>query len=143
MGLRPMCCGISLGNNSSPLPTLPSDGTGMLISTVTVTVNEPSDAVGLIVSIWSDTSSSTVVGTPLQANVIRFNITRTSDNFMVRDVQNTDFDEMTTTFTAIDMPGTGTFTYTLFGNIVRSTSPGQNENILDVTLTAETLNIVS
>ncbi|MBS4207358.1 hypothetical protein [Bacillus sp. FJAT-50079] len=142
MGLRRKCCGIALGTNYSPLPSLPSDGTSAILSTVTITVHEPTDTVRLMASIWSQTSSSTVLTSPLRGNTVQYLIVRTSNNATIRNVLDTDFDEMTTTFTAFDQPGVGTYTYNLVGSISRSTAPAQNEVVLSVNFTAEELNVV-
>lgn len=139
MGLRPICCGIVLGENAAPLPSLPADGTRELLSAVTITVTDPADVVRFTASIWSATQSSTVLSVPLRGNVILYSIVRASDDEFVRNVENTDFDELTTTFTAFDEPGAGTFTYYLFGSVSRSTEPVQSESILSVDFTAEEL----
>ena len=141
MGIRPICCGIALGTNSSPLPTLPADDTLELLSTVTITVNDPTDTVRFMASIWSQTSSSTVLSTPLRGNVVQYFIIRIPEDVEIKEVMNTDFDEMTTTFTAFDEPGAGTFIYGLFGRVVRSTTPVQAENIISVDFTAEELSL--
>ncbi|MEH7121649.1 hypothetical protein V7127_00225 [Bacillus sp. JJ1773] len=58
MGLRPTCYGIALGVNNNPLPSLPSDGTQELLSTVTITVKSPDGFVRLMPSIRSGTAES-------------------------------------------------------------------------------------
>ncbi|MFC9542742.1 hypothetical protein ACFTQ7_23180 [Lysinibacillus sp. NPDC056959] len=133
----PMCCGIALGVNSSPTLSLNEDAE--LISTVTITVNDSDNIVRLLPSIWSATSSSLVTDPTLRGNTVEFFIIRTSDNAVIRLVFNTNFDEMVTTFTALDQPGAGTFTYNLFGRLIRSTTPVQSEVISSVNFTAEQL----
>lgn len=140
MGLME-CCGISLGVNVNPLPELNPDGTQQLISSVTITVNDADDVVRLMASISSATQSSTVNSNPLRGNTMLYSIVRTSDNTVVRSVEDTDFDELVTTFTAFDQPGAGTFTYNLLGRILRSTSPAQTEFISTVDFTAEELSV--
>ncbi|WP_339253923.1 hypothetical protein NSQ43_06045 [Sporosarcina sp. FSL W8-0480] len=135
------CCGIAIGVNASPLPVLSPDSTEQLISTVTITVDDADDVVRLMASIWSEIQSSTVNSTPLRGNTMTYYIIRTSDNASIRVVEDTDFDELTTTFTAFDTPGAGTFTYNLFGRILRSTVPVQTESIRSVDFTAEELSL--
>ncbi|MDN4608316.1 hypothetical protein [Sporosarcina highlanderae] len=140
MGLHG-CCGISLGVNANPLPVLNPNGMERLISTVTITVNDADDVVRLMASIWAEIEASTVNSVPLRGNTMVYSIVRTSDNALIRRVEDTDFDELTTTFTAFDTPGRGTFTYRLLGRILRSTVPVQTESIRSVEFTAEELSV--
>jgi len=139
---NPMCCRIASGVNSNPFPEI-SIGATVLISTVTITVNDSASVVRLLPSIWSETSSSDVTDPTLSGNTVQFSIIRTSDNAVIRSVRNTNFDEMVTTFTALDQPGAGTFTYNLFGSLLRSTAPVQSEVIKSVNFTAEQLSVTT
>ncbi|WP_454871121.1 NTTRR-F1 domain [Priestia megaterium] len=125
-----------VGTNASPLPIL-TNLTFLPLSTVTITTDNPGDTVKLTASIHSATSSSTVTSNPLQGNTVSYRIRRISPNQTIRTVQDTDFDELTTDFTALDNPGVGTFTYVLEGNLERSTAPVQTEPIQSVVFTAE------
>lgn len=134
-----MCCGIAVGVNEPNVVIT----TGIeLLSTVTITVSNPNDVVRLMVSIESFNPNSAVNST-LVGNLLEYVIRRDSD--VIRSVSDTDFDGVTTTFTALDIPGAGTFTYTLEGDITRSAAAAgtQEEDILSVVFTAEELSLTT
>ncbi|MBK5480826.1 hypothetical protein JFV29_02555 [Peribacillus sp. TH16] len=127
-----------VGLNTTPFPTLVSlNPLPEVLSTVTITIDDPGDTVRLMASIQSITSASSVNSSPLRANVIAYRIRRTAPNLIIRSVQDTDFDSLTTAFTTLDNPGSGTFTYVLEGLLINSTIPVQNEFIISVVFTAE------
>lgn len=128
-----------IGNNVSPLPTLSAPAmnppTFLPLSTLTIKLDEASDTVRFLASIGSDTTNSSIL-TPLSGTVVEYQIIEVGSNRLVARFLNTDFDETTTTFTAIDMPGRGTFTYRLQAALVRNNG-NTGEAILRVVFTAE------
>lgn len=127
-----------VGVNTALLPDL-TTSTFVPLSTVSITINNPNDIIRFMATIYSQTVFSTVSSNPPNATVIGFRIRRIAPAATIQSVQNTDFDELTTTFTAFDKPGVGTFLYILEGNLVRRTNPPNtnSEDILSVILTAE------
>ncbi|MCD4647392.1 hypothetical protein AR454_09695 [Bacillus mycoides] len=127
-----------VGVNSASLPNLTSP-IFVPLSTVSITINSPNDIIRFMATIQSQTLFSSVSSTPLNGTVVGFRIRRIAPAATIQSVQNTDFDELTTTFTAFNKPGVGTFFYVLEGNLVRRTNPPNTliEGIVSVILTAE------
>lgn len=125
-----------VGTNTSPFSNL-IDTTPITLSTVTITTDNPGDTVKLTASINSETQLSVVSSPPFQGNVVEYSIRRITPSQNIETVQDTDFDELTTTFIALDNPGVGTFTYVLEGSLLRSTPPEQFERIKGVVFVAE------
>ncbi|MEH6943799.1 hypothetical protein [Bacillus sp. JJ722] len=129
-----------IGNNVSPLPTLSPPAmnppTFLPLSTLTIKLDDASDTVRFLASIGSDTTNSTIFNNPLLGTVVEYQIIEVGSNRLVARFLNTDFDEATTTFTAFDMPGCGTFTYRLQAALVRN-NDNTGEAILRVVFTAE------
>ncbi|WP_052343556.1 hypothetical protein [Bacillus massiliigorillae] len=153
---RPCCCkrkeeevGVIsqfiVGTNNSPLPTLfqpaTSPPTFLPLSTLNITLDEASDKVRFLASISSETNNSTVLSNPLSGTLFRFQIVEVATNRIVATYSNTDFDFATTTFTAVDQPGIGTFTYRLQAALVRA-ADATAEIILGVVFTAEEVEAV-
>ncbi|WP_303660291.1 exosporium leader peptide-containing protein [Bacillus cereus] len=127
-----------LGINANPFPNLSIDDLGPeVLSTVTITIDDPNNIVKLTASISSITSRSDVLSDPLQATRIEYTIKKVAPNIEIRNVSDTDLDCATTTFIALDTPGAGTFTYILDGLLSSSSFPPQSENILSIIFTAE------
>lgn len=130
---------LTIGVNVVPHPVLTLSRTFFTLSTLTMTIDDPGDTVRFIATIYSVTSGSSVNSSPLSGNVVQYQIRRVAPAATIISFRNTDFDELTTTFTAFDNPGVGTFTYILEAILVRvTTPPGTNIEIINnVIFTAE------
>ncbi|WP_329761802.1 exosporium leader peptide-containing protein [Bacillus nitratireducens] len=130
-GLHQFTVGV---NGMLPLTfTSPTVGT---LSTLTITIDDPGDTVRFFATIQSETTGSSVNSVPLSGTVIQYQIRRVAPFAIFSIVQNTDFDELISTFTAFDNPGVGTFTYVLEASLIRATA-GNTERVTGVTFTAE------
>ena len=126
----------AIGTNTAPLPVLTTTVPAVL-STVSVRITDPASFVRLEATILSSTTASSVTTAPLDATLFNFTIRRVTPAIVLQTVSNTDIDSTTTTFTALDQPGVGTFTYVLEGLLVSSTTGTNAEAINNVLFTAE------
>ncbi|HEK9103349.1 TPA: hypothetical protein SUB30_004824 [Bacillus pseudomycoides] len=127
-----------VGTNVPLLPDLPTGGPLVLLSTVVITTDNPGDRVRLSASIRSSNLNGSVNSVPLDAILAIYVIRRvfpTSET--VRITFDTDIDNATTTFDAIDQPGTGTFVYVLEGRADTSTSGASILRMRNIVFTAE------
>ncbi|WP_413306022.1 hypothetical protein AA0X95_04910 [Bacillus sp. 1P10SD] len=127
-----------VGTNANPLPELPFPPPSEFttISTLTIAIDDPLDTVRFLATIVANNFGSTVAD-PL-AQLFTYRIRRVAPEEEIIRVQDTNIDFATTTFTAIDRPGVGFFTYVLEGRI-NTSAPGNesNEGIEDAVFTAE------
>ncbi|WMS84143.1 exosporium leader peptide-containing protein [Bacillus wiedmannii] len=130
---------VTVGINVTPLPTLSTLDLLVPLSQLTITIDVPGNTVRFIVTINSGTTFSSVSSNPLDGTLVSYRIDRVAPPIAVSGAANTDFDFTTTTFTAFDNPGVGTFTYVLSANLIRVTTPPgtNNERITNVVFTAE------
>ncbi|MFB8329774.1 exosporium leader peptide-containing protein [Bacillus wiedmannii] len=130
---------VTVGTNVTPLPTLSTLDLLVPLSQLTITIDVPGNTVRFIVTINSGTTFSSVSSNPLDGTLVSYRIDRVAPPIAVSGAANTDFDFTTTTFTAFDNPGVGTFTYVLSASLIRVTTPPgtNNERITNVVFTAE------
>lgn len=127
-----------VGTNANPLPQLslspPSEFA--IISTLTIAINDPLDTVRFSATIVANSLGSSVA-TP-RPQLIAYRIRRIAPEMEIINVQDTNIDIATTTFTAIDRPGVGFFTYVLEGVILVTTlGNNNNEMVTNAVFTAE------
>ncbi|PFE03297.1 hypothetical protein COE15_27860 [Bacillus cereus] len=127
-----------VGTNANPLPELPLSPTSAFstISTLTIAIDDPLDTVRFLATIEANNLGSSVA--TQRAQLITYRIRRIAPEAVIINVQDTNIDIATTTFTAIDRPGVGFFTYVLEGRVLTTTlGNNNNEMVLDAVFTAE------
>jgi hypothetical protein len=123
-----------VGINAPPLTELTFSAE--FTSTLTIAINDPLDTIRLFTTIEANNLGSTL-DAPLPHR-ITYQIRRVEPEQVAIDVQDTNIDIVTTTFSAIDRPGVGFFTYVLEGRISGfAQNNDSNEEVLDVVFTAE------